>query len=104
MKFKNYILIVCLFAVLATKTFSVYTFLFTDVEIEQAQELDEEDSSDEEDTEKETSEKDVFYNEFSYQNLELKTRLSITKSKFYFYIHRYISPTTDTLFSPPELI
>ena len=104
LKLKKIILIVCLFAVLATKTFSIYASIFTDVEIEQCQELDEEDtSSDGEDPEKETTETDIFYTDSFYSNIEIIYTPVVSLSKFHFYIHRYISPTKGNLFAPPEL-
>ena len=84
------------------KTVASYALLFSENDVELAQEIDEEDTNDEEDTEKETSEKDMYINEFDIKTPELIDISSISHSKFVHYDNWYISPTMGDFYSPPE--
>jgi hypothetical protein len=103
MKLQKQLFIFLFFFVLATKTITSYTCLFSDTEMEQVEDLDEEDPTDEEDTEKENREKDGFYSEFYFRQIHLETHLFQSESNLHYALHSYISPIPDTLFSPPDM-
>lgn len=110
MKTKQFILLICLFTVLTTKSFAAYTAFFSKEDYEQLHEYDEEDNSDEEDSEEEkdseeeekSSEKEMFCNDIHADYFAIKKHSFLGLSRYFFDIDRYISPIPDCVFSPPE--
>ncbi len=108
MKLKHYILFICLFAVIATKTYVVIYTLFSDSDIELSNELDEEDTDDEEDTEedteKETTEKDIYISSIQLNYSVQKTTITPNKTIHYYKRKLYSTPNLRGFFYPPDIL
>jgi hypothetical protein len=108
LKIKHYILFICLFAVIVTKTYVVLYTLFSDYEIELSNELDEEDSDNEEDTEedteKETSEKDIYIYQSNNSNQDFFNKKNDKKNNYLYCSTAYSTPYLDNIFCPPDFL